>query len=211
MADYTWPNDLAPFAVDFHLQAHTGGSESPLSRVSKIYGLSAPRWVCRMSFRGGYNGSKGIEAFGPRLDGLIAKLGGRLNRIAIWDFRRDFPTGMGSSFDDLFFFTDGSGFDTAGVSNTAVVAGADTITFSNTGGGFRVGDYVGGDGRPHIVIDVSGSTLTVRPPFKTAIAAGAATYSRVSGMFRLTSDDAGANMTEVGQLSTYDLEFVEDI
>jgi hypothetical protein len=36
-------------------------------------------------------------------------------------------------------------------------------------------------------------------------------FGNPTATFRLVSDDAGANPTEVGQLTTYDLEFVEDL
>jgi hypothetical protein len=198
LTDYVWPSDLVPYAVSFYLQPHTGGSESPFTRQTKIYGMSAPRWVCSMQLRAPdsydrWGGAYG--AWGERMDAFLAKLEGRANRVQLWDFRRP-----GRS--PLF-------------SNSAVVAGADTITLTGaTTSEIRVGEYIGGDGRPHIITDltVAGADLTakVRPHFEDAIAGGAATYENVSGFFRLTTDDAGHNPSTIGELTDYQLEFVED-
>lgn len=204
MTDYTWPDDLAPYAVSFYLQAHSGGTESPFSRQSKIYGLSAPRWVCTMAFRGGYDGSGYLTNVGPRLDALIAKLQGRVNRIAIYDFRRSkmrakvWPKSAG---------------------NLAALAGdaAMTLTGLVPGTIVRAGDYLGGDGRPHIItddvnVDGSGQALVAfEPPLSADVAAGAAVFGNPTGMFRLISDDAGDNGVAVGEAINMSLQFVEDL
>lgn len=198
MADLTWPEDIVPFSVEFYLQAHTGGTESPFTRQTKIYGLSASRWVCRMSLRAPDSadrwGSEYAE-WGERIDAFLASLEGRLNRVILWDFRRP---GEAKAF-----------------GNSAVTSGTSTITLTGAStGDIRVGQYIGGDGRPHIITElgVSGSDLvaTVKPHWESDIAEDAATFEKVSGFFRLTSDDAGTNQSEVGQLTQYNLEFVED-
>lgn len=238
MTDYAWPTDLMPVVQSFWLQPHVGRSESPFTRQQKLYGLSAPRWVSRASFRGGYDGADGIGAWGGWLDGLIAMLDGGVVRVTFWDFRRPTRTGSGATlensglvgtlqqFTDGFKFTDGKKFATTWAggppTNDAAAIGATTITwrgFTALTQAFNVGDYVGGDGRPHIttpggapVVGGDGSvTVTFTPPLAAAILAGAASYTRVSGTFRLTADDAGSNPTEVGQMTGYDLELVEDL
>lgn len=210
MADFTWPGDLVPFAVEFYLQPHTGGSESPFSRVSKIYGLSAPRWVCSLSFRGGYNGTRAQAAFGPRLDALVATLKGRQNRIAVHDFRRPKPRSP--------LWPRAAGNLTAAAGDTEI-----TITGLQPGTPVYSGDYLGGDGRPHIIrsvdfaavaafADSSGhATVSFDPPLATAMAAGAAVFSTVTGLFRLTDDDAGRNGVAVGEAQTMTLDLVEDL
>jgi hypothetical protein len=205
MTDYAWPDDLVPYQVSFYLQPHTGGSESPFNRVSKIYGLSAPRWVCSMSFRGGYGGTKAQAAFGPRLDAMIAKLKGRQNRVELYNFQR--PKMRSRNW------------NSASVGNSAVTAGASTMTITGLRPGTIVfaGDYVGGDGRPHIILDdviadVSGSAaVTVEPPFSAAISANAAVFGNPAGTFRLVSDDAGENGVAVGEAVNMTLQFVEDL
>lgn len=213
MADFDWPAGIVPYAVEFYLQPHTGGTESPFSRVSKIYGLSAPRWVCRLSVRGGDSarwGNSGFARWGQRMDAFLAALKGRQNRVRLWDFRRDDMT---------------SPLWPKAASNLAASAGATSITITGLAPGTPVfnGDYIGGDGRPHVIggnsfeavhtnADANGqAVVSFEPPLKAAIGAGAAVFGKSTGLFRLTSDEAGSNMSEVGQLTSYALEFVEDI
>ena len=195
MADYSWPDDLVPFVQSFYLQPHTGRSESPFTRQQKIYGLSAPRWVCRMTFRGGYDGTTGAAGYGRRLDAFLAKLKGGQNRVRLWDFRRE---GSGS-------FT-----------HEDILAGATQILLvGEAAAGLAVGDYVGGDGRPHIVVeaedDGADQLVTVEPPFRSTVHAGDAKFEQAGGWFTLVSDDSGDNLTEVGQLTQYSIELIEDL
>lgn len=205
MTDYTWPDDLAPFAVSFYLQGHSGGSESPFTRQSKIYGLGAPRWVCSMSFRGGYGGARDLTSVGPRLDAMIAKLQGRQNRVAIYNFQR--PLMRSPEW-------------IPGAGNVAAVKGATTITLTGLSAGavaVLAGDFIGGDGRPHIVTDdatADGSgqaTVSFEPPLSAPIALNSAIFGNPTGMFRLTSDDAGDNSVQVGDAISMTLQFVEDL
>lgn len=208
MADFDWPADIVPYAVLFYLQPHSGGSESPFSRKTKVYGLSAPRWIARLELRGGDSvqwGRHDKALYGQRLDALLAKVKGRQNRLRLWDFRRPRMSGEDWS---------------AAASNLAAAAGATSMVITGLSPYARAalaGDYVGGDARPHIVLedavaDASGNaTVTFEPPLAAAIAAGAAVFGKATGLFRLTSDDAGQNMSEVGQLTHYTLDFVEDL
>lgn len=210
MTDYAWPDDLVPFAQSFYLQPHTGGSESPFSRTTKTYGLAAPRWICTMSFRGGYWGTRDQEAFGPRLDALVATLKGRQNRIAIYNFRHSKVRSRGW---------------TTAVGNLAATAGATGLTITGLPPGTTVfvGDYFGGDGRPHIITSSDFSTIAAvanssgqavvsfQPPLSIDIAANAAIFGKPTAMFRLTDDDAGQNGVEVAQAINMTLNFVEDL
>lgn len=212
MTDYTWPDDLEPSGSSFWLQPHTGGSESPFSRQSKIYGLSAPRWMCSLSFRAvrGSRWGRGKHVLGARLDSILTQLRGRTNRISIWDFDYPQPRGL---------------LGYAGVGNTAASAGATSITLTGLAPGSQVftGDYVGGDGRPHQIVSpdfgvvagtVDGSghvTVSIWPPLSANIALNAATFRKVTAMFRLASDDLGDNFNEADQVLPYSLQFVEDL
>lgn len=207
MADFEWPDAVVPYSVEFWLQPHTGGAESPFSRKGKYYGLSAPRWVCRLGLRGGDSArvwGTGRHVTGPAIDALLAKLEGRLKTITIHDFRRPRPT---------------SPVWPTGASNLAAAVGDTSITITGLQPGTRVhaGDYVGGDGRPHIILDdVYADTggqavVSFKPPLAAAVGAGAAIFSEVTGTFRQADDDAGTNPSEVGQLTHYSLTFVEDL
>lgn len=212
MTDFTWPDDLVPSGSSFKLQPHTGGSESPFSRVSKIYELSAPRWTCSLSFKAvrGSRWGQGKHVIGQRLDGLIAQLRGRANRIRIWDF--DFPDPRGA-------------LGLAGVGNLAALKGATSITLTGLPPGAPVmaGDYVGGDGRPHLIVsptfapvaavaDGSGeAVVSIMPPLSANVALNAATFRKVTALFRLAGDDLGDNFNEVDQLLPYSLQLIEDL
>ncbi len=223
MPDLLWPADLLPYKVAFYLQAHVGGSESPLTRVRKTYGLSAPRWVARLSFRGGYDGAPVFgdpEGFGARLDGMIADLRGGQVKAVFHDFRRPGPLRPRSVMQ--------------AVTIDAAPPGASFIVLRGLAPGSvaaSVGDYLGGDGRPHIVsiaatiaaggiVTGSGSVMAgadgtakvgINPPLSAAIVAGTLLPPLAPGRFQLTSDDAGQNETEVGQPTEYTLDFVEDL
>jgi len=223
MADIIWPADLAPYRVMFYLQPHVGGSESPLTRVRKVYGLSAPRWIARLTFRGGYDGAPRhgqTDGFGPRLDSLIADLEGGLNKAVFHDFRRPRPLQRQSR--------------TASLTARAAVKGATYIRVDGLAPysvAFSLGDYVGGDGRPHIVsaaatiaaggaisgagtilADATGSAIVgFKPPLRADIAAGTVLQWPVTGRFMLTDADAGQNETSVGEITEYTLDFTEDL
>lgn len=214
MADLLWPADLAPYRVAFYLQPHVGGHQSPLTRSAKRYGLGKPMWIARLTFRGGYDGDPMDDAggFGPRIDAILAEKEG-LGRFLLWDFRRP------------------------GSIKPRAMSGAPVVLAGNAPQGatlmhvagfepgsvaFSVGDYVGGDGRCHIVTgdrviaNRSGvAAVSFRPPLEAALVAGSAIpIEHVTSPFILsddTLDDAGQNETEVGQLSEYALSFMEDL
>lgn len=221
MVDIVWPADLMPYRVQFYLQAHTGGQESPFTRTRKTYGLSAPRWIAKLTFRAGYDGAPlhGDPAgFGARLDGLIADLKGGLVKTLFHDFRRPRPLQGQQVVQPLAF--------------EAAAKGATFVAirgFAPHSRAFSVGDYVGGDGRPHLVsiaatiaaggvttgagtimADETGRAVVgINPPLSAAIEAGAGPQWPVRGRFELPNNDAGQNETEVGEMTEYTLDFIE--
>ncbi|MES2494640.1 MAG: hypothetical protein V4618_00870 [Pseudomonadota bacterium] len=211
MADIEWPGGVVPFRVSYYLQPHVGGTESPFNRQRKTYELSAPRWLCRLSFRGGYDGPSGAAAMGAYLDALIVQLRGGVNRVPIHDFRR--PTWRRSRWGRPVVTN-------AGLANEAAVKGATSIVVTGYAAhsyAYGVGDYIGGDGRSHLVradawADEFGkATVSFDPPLAADVAASAAIYSEVTSWFTLVGDDAGMNETEVGELTPYTLDFIEDL
>lgn len=200
MTDFPWPEDIVPYVQSFYLQPLTGGSESPFTRQTKLYGLSKPRWITSLRLRAPASadwwGADEKAVWGERIDAFIARLDGRLNRVQLWDFRRP-------------------GRAPSGFTNGAATQGTNTITLTGASvGDIRVGEYIGGDGRPHIItnLTVSGGDLvaSVKPYWEADIAIGDAVFENVSGYFRLVSDDAGQNAAGVGELTEYNLDFVED-
>ncbi len=223
MVDIPWPSDLAPYRVAFYLQPHVGGTESPFTRTTKKYGLSAPRWVARMTFRGGYDGIPHLNepgGFGPRLDSLIADLEGGLNIAVFHDYRRPRPAQRIVAMQAL--------------SVDAAPVGASSLKvfgFAPHSVAFSAGDYLGGDGRPHItslvhtqeaggLVNGAGSIMAdangvaivgIRPHISAPIAGGTLLTWPVTGRFELVSEDAGQNETEVGGASEYVLDFTEKL
>lgn len=202
MADYYWPEELTPFVASFYLRSHTGRSQSPYSQQQKVYALSAPLWIARLQFRGGYDGIVAQAGYGPALDALLARLKGGQNRAGFWDFRRDAMRGL--NVDD--------------VGNLEADKGGTEITLTGLVAGETVyaGDYVGGDGRPHIVtadvdVELDGTAVVgIEPPLNADMDVDTVVVGKPLGWFRLVSDDAGQNGVQVGEAVTYDLEFLED-
>lgn len=223
MVDILWPADLAPYRVAFYLQPHVGGAESPFSRTTKKYGLGAPRWVARLTFRGGYNGApiqQDASGFGARLDSLIADLDGGLNIAVFHDFRRPRPL-------RALAITQALRFD-------AAAAGASSVKvrgFAPRSVALSVGDYIGGAGRPlmvslaqtlaaggivtgagAIMADEAGVAIVgIRPHISAPIAAGTLLKWPATGRFELAGEDGGQNETEVGGITEYVLDFTEKL
>lgn len=223
MTEFAWPAGLAPYRVSFYLQPHTGGAESPLTRVRKVYELSAPRWISRLTFRGGYNGAPRLYdagGFGPVLDSLVADMRGGAVLTRFHDFRRPAPVHPISVMSRL--------------TTRAAAKGATSIIvdgFAPYSVALSLGDYIGGDGRPHltsrlltlaaggritglgsIMADATGAAVIgFNPPLSVAIPAGAPLTWPVTGLFEMTSEDAGQNETDVGELTEYAIDFVEHL
>lgn len=207
MADISWPVDLRPSGVSFYPQPHVGGSESPITRTRKVYGLSAPRWIAKITLtaRGWGYGPAGER--GARIDAFVASMEGGLNRVLLWDFRRERP------MRDQALLTPPV--------STGALAGATQMGiagFAPMSRAFTAGDYLGGDNRPHLVLadcyaDGSGVALpTFTPPLSANVTSGATIPVRqVSGRFQLMSDDAGDNPTGMTQRMAVSLEFHEDL
>ena len=206
MADIVWPVDLRPMSQSFYLQPHIGGAESPMTRTRKVYGLSAPRWLTKLTFRHRAWGHGAEAEKSARIEALIAEMQGGLNRAIIWDFRRD------RSLRPQPIVAAPSAEATPRGSTQMAIGG-----FAPYSTVFLPGDYVGGDGRPHIVTarsiaNASGvATVSFLPPLSTDVPAGKAVLDTVSAPFRLTSDTAGLNDTTARQLTTFTLDFAEDL
>jgi len=234
VVDLVWPDGLSPYRVMHYLQPHVGGAESPITRTRKVYGLSAPRWISRMTFRAGYDGDEGTGAWGGLLDALIMEMQGGLNPVALWDFRRPYPAGLRSYYQQFagvrFPFAGGEQFtlgerfvipSNAEPTNEAAVAGATSMAFVGLKAGERVflpGDYIGGDGRQHMVqrpgavADANGrAVVSIHPPLWADIPAGAAVTMQPTSLFQLSSEDAGQNETAVGDATEYTLDFIEKL
>lgn len=232
--DLVWPDDLLPASASFHLRPHVGGATSPLTRTRKVYGLSKPMWVCKLTFKAAWAGGEGLSARGARLDALIADMEGGLNRMLLWDFRRPYPAGLLRYYRQFageeYTFGGGETFRLgehfmlpamAEPLNEGAAAGATFMAWEGFTPGERVfnaGDYFGGDGRPHMfmhdgVADGDGRVeMRFRPVLQRALLPGQAITMQPKGRFQLMNEDAGASEAFARQpQSTYTLEFEEDL
>ncbi|HEY4546098.1 MAG TPA: hypothetical protein VIG90_06695 [Pedomonas sp.] len=234
MADMVWPDDLQPYAVSFYWQTNSIVHESPFTRQTQVLGRSAPRWVAKLSLRGGAGGVTRRHEKGARLEALLMQLRGPLGTVELWDFRRPGPGAPLRTYDQyaasvpVTFWSDSTSFDD-GTGLVVTSVGAPTVSGVEAGGTrlartgiwpgtspHLVGDYVDvGDGRPHMITsvtpaDIDGKLLlTFEPPAKVAAPAARIGFEKVKGTFRLTSDDAGSNPTDVAGFATYELDLVE--
>ncbi|AJP72266.1 hypothetical protein [Sphingomonas hengshuiensis] len=229
-----WPTDLLPTnSTGLRWQPHVGGSESPLTRTRKTYGLSAPRWTMNLGFSASRFGGEGVSARGPRLDAMLAELDGGQVLVRLWDFHRPYPVGLARYYSGLQrqrwgfsggeIFTGGEMFTLGPVfpvpTSEAAAQGATTIAFGGFVPGavaFDIGDYIGLLGRPRIILRaaIAGAdgraVAQFKPPLESAVSAGAAVIERAPGVFQLSNTDAGAGDSSRSQSQAgYSFQFVE--
>jgi hypothetical protein len=232
LPDVPFPAEARPYSVMFYLQPYNSRSQSPWTRAVKTLSLAKPLWVARLTLRTGYDGRDGIGAWGGVMDAWIAELEGGAQTTELWDFRRPYPVGLRryySQFSGVRYpFAGGEEFSLgerfiipgeAEPANEAALAGATSMVFTGFRPGERVfmdGDYIGGDGRTHLVLrpgavaDADGrAVVRFKPPLDFDVPAGAAKTMQPTSRFTLVSDDAGANETVVGEATEYTLDFIE--
>lgn len=227
-----WPTDLLPSSSPgLRYSPHVGGSESPLTRTRKTYGLTAPRWTTKLGFVASRRGGTGVSAAGARLDALLSRMQGGLVLVRLWDFWRPYPAGLRRYHRDLAdaempfesgeAFSGGEAFviEAEGEAlNEAAVAGVTEMVFAGfetAATPFDVGDYFEVLDRPRIiqsagVADETGRvTVTFEPAIEADVFEGEANVVRASGVFQLANPDAAAGEGTRGQRPSYSLEFVE--
>lgn len=228
-----WPEDLLPTSsTGLRWQPHVGGSESPLTRTRKTYGLSAPRWTMNLGFSASRAGGVGVNARGARLDALLSEIDGGQVLVRLWDFHRPYPVGLARYYAPLRDLTwTGTGGETGTEGELFVTgeapeamsepaaAGAREIVFAGFISGeqvFDIGDYFSVLGRPRIlqtvgIADADGrAKVRFTPPLESAVFDGAATVIRAPGLFQMTNVDAGAGESSRRQNQAgYSFQFVE--
>ena len=231
LPDVPFPANARPYRAMFYLQPYNSRSQSPWTRAVKTLSLSKPLWVARVTFRTGYDGYEGADAWGGEMDAWIAEQEGGARTTELWDFRRPYPPGLRRYYSQFagarYSFVNGEEFNMgerfvvpaeSEPLNEAAVRGATEMAFVGflpNEPVFLPGDMIGGDGRPHIILrpsvaDGNGRAI-VRfiPPLDFDVPAGSAITVQPPGRYQLVSDDAGANETAVGESTEYTLDFVE--
>lgn len=232
LPDVPFPAEARPYRVMFYLQPYNSRSQSPWTRATKTLSLSKPLWVARLTFRTGYDGDDGVDAWGGVMDAWVAELEGGAKTTELWDFRRPYPPGLRRYYRQFagarYPFANGEEFslgerfiipaESEPVNETALRGATEMafVGFKANEPVFLPGDMIGGDGRPHIVLrpgavaDGDGrAVVRFTPPLDFDVLAGMAVTMQPPGRFQLVSDDAGANETTVGELTEYALDFIE--
>jgi len=226
MVEYAWPEILRPTRLTFYLQHNTTRFVSPITRQAQVLRREGARWVAQASFDPLDRVRAGI------LEGLLAALGGSLNTVRIYDWRREFrsgdPRSQGQvpsgpfSFDDATIFTDGTGF-VVGSGNPALATGAPRGALSiQTQGWYPnaiaigAGDMVGLAGRLYIAteaIAASGTgtaTIPIAPPLREALLVNQPlVLTKPTVPMRLVSDDEAANPTRPGRFTAITIRLEE--
>ena len=231
LPDVPFPTNARPYRAMFYLQPYNSRSQSPWTRAVKTLSLSKPLWVARVTFRTGYDGYEGADAWGGEMDAWIAEQEGGAKTTELWDFRRPYPPGLRRYYSQFsgarYPFANGEEFSMgerfvvpaeSEPRNEPAKRGATEMAFEGflpNEPVFLPGDMIGGDGRPHIILrpafaDGNGrAVVRFIPPLDFDVPAGSAITVQPPGRYQLVSDDAGANETSVGELTEYSLDFVE--
>ena len=226
MVEYAWPEALRPTRLTFYLQHNTTRFVSPITRQAQVLRREGARWVAQASFDPLDRVRAGI------LEGLLAALGGSLNTVRIYDWRREFrsgdPRSQGQvpsgpfSFDDATIFTDGTGF-VVGSGNPALATGAPRGALSiQTQGWYPnaiaigAGDMIGLAGRLYIATEAimaSGTgtaTIPIAPPLREALLVNQQlVLTKPTVPMRLVSDDEAANPTRPGRFTAITIRLEE--
>jgi hypothetical protein len=228
---FDWPADLRPSECAFWLRANTTLLESPITSVAQAIGRPGARWVCEIA----------LDPLTPprasRLDALLARLAGPLNRIRLWDFRRPVPRGPAGNYGfppvGSFGWTPvpSWGDGTAWLEGTQASSpslrldaprGATTLAtwgWEPNAAPLLAGDYLGLLGRAYMVVEdapdagpLGRAAIRVLPSLRDDVSAGTPLMlERASAPFRLADNDQATNRTRPGPFAAYALRFLEDL
>jgi hypothetical protein len=226
-----WPPDLLPSECAFYLRANTTLLESPITSVAQAIGRPGARWVCEIA----------LDPLSPsqasRLDALLARLAGPLNRIRLWDFRRTRPRGPAGAYGSppvgSFAWTPSPSWADGTVWLDGVQAASPSLRLDASRGATTLatwgwaanavpllaGDYLGLLGRAYMVVEdapnagpLGRAVLRVAPSLRDDVPAGTPmVLERPSAPFRLADNDQAANRTRPGPFTSYTLRFLEDL
>jgi hypothetical protein len=228
---FDWPEDFRPRECAFWLQATTTLLASPITSATQAIARPGARWTCEVSFDpvGG--------ARSARLDALLARLEGPLNRVRLWDFRRPRPRGPAGSYGAVapggFAWTPGPSWGdgtawrdapqaAAPALRLAAARGATTLAswgWAANASPLLAGDYIGIAGRAYMVVEdapaasaLGRAALRIMPGLRADAGVGTAIGTiRATSPFRLIDNDQPANRARPGPFASYALRFIEDL
>jgi hypothetical protein len=228
---FDWPEDIRPRECAFWLQANTTLLASPITSAAQALARPGARFVCELAL------DPVNAATSGRLDALLARLQGPLNRVRLWDFRRALPRGPAGSYGmptpGTFAWTPGPSWTDGTTWEDAAQAASPEVRLAVARGATEIatwgwaanavpllaGDYVGLLGRAHMLVEdapnagvLGRAVLSILPSLRDDVPAGAAiVVQRASAPFRLVDNDQPANRTRPGPFATYALRFIEDL
>jgi len=194
-----WPLALRPRTVEWGLAQSQASGRSAFDNSVQAVTLGAPRWVCSIT-----TGTLRHDEV-PAWEALIDQLDGAVNRVRLWDWRREGPLGPATGTPTVRVAALGNTLQTQGWA--ASVAGL-----------LRAGSYFGlgvGGELKRLVADASSdalgrATLSFRPPLRAMPVVGTAlVLVRPTAKFVLTT--ARPLMQQEGALTRgWTLAFEED-
>jgi hypothetical protein len=189
----TYPDTILPDSINWGITYNTQVFTSPFSGYTQTAELPGARWSCRMS----YSNLQVSEL--RQLSAFFIQLRGMAGRFTLYDMSLPVPQ-LGTK-----------GTTTVGAGPTGT-----SILLSNSSG-LTLGDYLActptGSTVPEVkmITDISGSTVTVEPPFRVVPSVGnTVSFDKASCNFMLTSDDqVGWDSSGKIYLSNFTISAVE--
>lgn len=171
-----WPAALRPASVDWGLIVPQEVARSTFDGSMQAATLGPPRWAFTLT-----TGPIKLADV-PLWEALVDQLFGGVNRLRVWDFRREAPLGVAT------------GTPTVRVSATGSTLATQGWTAS-TAGILLAGSYFGVNGElKRLTVDAASdgsgrATLSFVPPLRAAPAVSAAlTLTKPKALFVLTSE-----------------------
>lgn len=172
---FDWPASLRPASVEWGLVVPQFVGRSAFDASTQAQTMGAPRWACTIT--------SGVMRHDevPEWEALIDLLDGAVNRVRLWDWRREAPLGVATGTPIVRVSALGVSLQTEGWT-------------ANTPGILRAGSWVGVGGELKRLAVTANSdslgraTLVLRPPLRAAPSVGAAlTLVKPTAKFVLTT------------------------
>jgi hypothetical protein len=171
-----WPDALRPARVDWGLFVPQLVGRSAFDGSVQANTLGAPRWFCEID-----SGPLRRDEV-PQWEALMQRLRGKVNRLRMWDWRREAPLGIAT------------GTPLVRVAGTGATIATKGWTAS-TAGILKAGSYMGINGElKRLSVDMNSdgsgfSTAAFEPPLRaTAPVDGAIVLVKPTALFILTTD-----------------------
>lgn len=200
MADLVWPTDWRPSELRMKLATITATFSNPYSGARQVLERDGQRWVAKWTVPGA------DPARHRRIDAFVASMRGPARTVLVPFVQSEAARGSLAGAPVIASGSSGRTIKTSGWTPNAT-------------GVLLAGDMVQGSaGRAYIVTaDVNANTfgaadISVEPRLREAPTVGAAIVTAlVTVRMQLVSDDSFEIIVRAPRMTTYELEFVEDL